>query len=120
MEKEKNSEIIISSLPRLVLMLGAIWPVIEKIDWLFYTCFVLISLSFLIFVTGSIIVCNKDHKKVLGIWGNSRDNLYDVYISITGIAICYSMGLSDRAYFWWFALIASILIILFPNKKLEM
>jgi hypothetical protein len=120
MKTEKNNEIIISSLPRLGLLIGAILPITENKDWLFYPCVILITLSFLIFIAGSIIICNKDHKKVLTtIWGNSRDTLFDVFISIAGIIICYSTGFLNQVYFWWFVLIASIFMILFPNKKQE-
>lgn len=120
MENKINNEAIMTSLPRLAVLLCAIMPVTENTDWLFYTCFILAVLSFLIFVTYSIIVCTKDHKKILDIFGTSHDSLYDIFIAMTGIIISYSLGLSHRAYLWWFWLIASLFEIFFPNKKLEM
>jgi len=119
MKNKINSELIMTSLPTLGLLLWAISPVTENNDWLFYTCAVLSILSFLVFITGLIIVYKKDRKKFpTYLLGTPRDNLFYLFISIAGIIICYSLGIFDHAYFWWFLLIASILQLLFPNKNL--
>jgi hypothetical protein len=118
MEKEKNSEIIISSLPRLGFLLWAISPIIENIDWLFYTCVILGILSVLAFAISLITVYKKNRKNFPTYFlGTPRDNLFDLFISIAGIIICYSLGIFDHAYLWLFLLTASILQLLFPSKN---
>lgn len=120
MNKIKIKEPLIFCLPRLALLLYAILPVTENKDWVFYTCAIFILISFLIFFVSVVIAYRKDRKNIKTyICGTPHDNLFDMFISLAGIIVCYSIDIPNRAIFWLFLLIMAIFQILYPTKRFE-
>lgn len=103
--------------PRYALMLCAILPITENNDWIFYTVAILILLFFAATFVCIIQAYKRNTKNLLRhMLGDSRDNLCDIMIYFAGIVVCYSMGLNNQAYIWWFVLVCTVAQVLFPTK----
>lgn len=107
----------LSAFPRIAFLLYALSPLIENIDCLYYINSFLIIALFIVSVIGYGKIYKKNKAYFLKyLIGSTIDNLYDLAIAITGIGISYFMHLNNRAYFWWFILILTIIELLFPAK----
>lgn len=120
--KNKERKQLMSSFSGLGLLLYAIMPVIENTDWLFYTCAGLMILSFCIFLAGSVFVYREEHGKIMTyLSGTPRDKIYQIFISLTGIAIYFSMNRSGLSWtwIWWAILITDLLELVSPVKEVK-
>lgn len=91
------------------LLLFAIMPLIYNIDWLFYSGVGLIFFLMLADVFHSVKKQRQKELKSLkqiftfritDLW----DYLWDIFDSIIGLIICYSLGLKKLSLFWWMIL----------------
>ena len=115
--KKNLSEKSVAFLPKLILLLGAVMPVAENKDELYYTCAISSIVAFLLYV--AIIVTmlrhSKDRKKTfVHIWNYPDARVDFALISIAGLLVDYSLDLFKPAIFWWVVLLSSF--IPFPKE----
>lgn len=109
-----------SSFSGIGLLFWAIMPVTENSDWLYYTCAGLCFLAFSMFIAGSVIVYQEEREKFTTfILGTPRDNIYQIFIALAGIAICYAMNHTNLSCIWWVIIISSLLQLFSPVKEVE-
>jgi hypothetical protein len=120
MRNKKLTSIVMTYMPRFAMLIWALSPLTENIDWLFYTSSIIIITSFLIFVVGAVRVYGIDRRDFLAyIYGTRIDNFIDLFISVTGLLVCCFVVGHQLLIFWAFLVIADILQLMFPNKMLR-
>lgn len=104
-------------------MLMAVIPVVESIDWLFYTNIVLILMLFALWLVLAVWSYQINKKQFLRSMSDisPKEALLDVAISVVGLQTSYSTA-SDWDSFWWLMLavtVCSFIACLFDNNKIK-
>lgn len=112
-----------SVFPSLALLLMAVIPVVESIDWMYYINIVLILMLFALWLILAAWSCRINKKQFLKYLydGSLKESLLDVAISIVGLQISYSTA-SEWGSFWWLMLavtVCSFIASLFDNNKIR-
>ena len=116
-ENMANTPTILTTAPRLVLLLGAIRPAVYANDAVFYTCAALIIAATIAFCLTAIPSRKAGRKLLTHIQGTRRDNIYDVFIGAAGVMVGMgTMCYADATVFGLFT-IFSIARLWFDKKQ---
>ena len=104
--------------PRIALLLIAVLPVVESLDWLFYTNVVLVFLLFASWIICAARVYNIDKSQFVNYMTDSpKDALIDIAISVVGLQIYYSTAPQSTVSFWWLILAIAVFELIAVFKK---
>ena len=93
-------------------------PVVESLDWLFYTNVVLVFLLFVLWIICAARVYNIDKTQFINYMTDSpKDALTDIAISVVGLQIYYSTAPQSTVSFWWLILAIAVFELIAVFKK---